>query len=46
MAWDKLEGLTPKLTFLGFELDFLEWEIRSPSLEAKGIVGPGEEVGR
>ena len=31
VAWDKLEGLTPKLTFLGFELDSLVWKIRLPA---------------
>lgn len=30
VAWDKLEGPTPRLTFLGFELDSLTWEIRLP----------------
>ena len=27
VAWDKLEGPAPRLTFLGFELN---WEIRLP----------------
>ena len=30
VAWDKLEGPTLKLTFLGFEVDSLSWEIRLP----------------
>lgn len=28
VAWDKLKGPTPRLTFLGFELDSITWEIR------------------
>ena len=30
IAWDKLEGLSPCLTFLGFELDSIHGEIRLP----------------
>ena len=30
VARDMLEGPTPKLTFLGFEVDSLSWEIRLP----------------
>ena len=37
VAWDKLEGPTPKLTFLGFELDSLAWEIRFPTEKLKEL---------
>jgi len=30
VAWDKLEGLTTCLTFLGFQLDSTQWEVRLP----------------
>ena len=30
VAWDKIEGPTPNLTFLGYELDSLMWEVRFP----------------
>ena len=37
VAWDKLKGPTPKLIFLGFELDSLVWEIRLPNEKLKEL---------
>ena len=37
VAWDKLEGPTPCLTFLGFELDSLREEIRIPNRKLEDI---------
>ena len=37
VAWDKLEGPTPCLTFLGFELDSLCNEIRVPEQKMEDI---------
>lgn len=37
VAWDKLEGPTPCLTFLGFELDSLRNEIRVPEQKMEDI---------
>ena len=37
VAWDKLEGPTPRLTFLGFELDSITWEIRLPREKLKEL---------
>ena len=37
VAWDKLEGPTPRLTFLGFELDSITWEICLPREKLKEL---------
>ena len=37
VAWDKLEGPAPRLTFLGFELDSTNWEIRLPREKLKEL---------
>ena len=37
VAWDKLEGPAPRLTFLGFELDSINWEIRLPREKLKEL---------
>ena len=37
VAWDKLEGPAPRLTFLGFELDSINWEIRLPRGKLKEL---------
>ena len=37
VAWDKLEGPTPCLTFLGFEVDSLQEEIRIPAKKLDDI---------
>lgn len=37
VAWDKLEGPTPRLTFLGFELNYIAWEIRLPRDKLKEL---------
>ena len=34
---DKLEGPAPKLTFLGFELDSVKWEVRLPLSKLREI---------
>ena len=47
VAWDKLEGPTPCLTFLGFELDSLCEEIRIPRRKLDDIKAELEEwIGR
>jgi len=47
VAWDKLEGPTPCLTFLGFKLDLLREEIRIPGQKLDDIKKELEEwIGR